>query len=156
MSNLTTLTNGVRPLGMRASLANPRNVIAAIVDWQDVTAIGTFNIFHLPARSFVTDCWFVVITSFTSDGSATMQIDEISGAGTYIVAADAGKAVLTAGSVIKGGRGDSGSVLADVAGHNDEYDTSARTVDFVTGTAAWTVGKGVLVIEFLTFPAIVD
>lgn len=156
--SLTAMTNGQRPLGLRSSLSNPRNVAAALINYADVVALGTYNIFDLPARSFVVDCWFVVETAWTSAGSATMQIDESSGSGTYITTTVGAKANLTAGSVIKGGIyvASGISILGNVLGHNDEYDTSARTVDFTTGTAIWTAGVGVLIVEYFTLPAEVD
>lgn len=149
--SLTAMTNGQRPLGLCSSLSNPRNVAAALINYADVIDAGTYNIFDLPARSFVVDCWFVVETSWTSGGSATMQIDESSGSGTYLTTTEGTTTNMTAGTVLKGIN--STSVLGTTAGHNDEYDVAARTVDFTTATASWTAGVGVLIIEYFTLPA---
>lgn len=149
--SLTAMTNGQRPLGLRSSLSNPRNVAAALINYADVIDAGTYNIFDLPARSFVVDCWFVVETLWVTGDSATMKIDESSGNGTYITATEGTAANMTKGSVIKGIN--STSVLGTTAGDDAEYDVAARTVDFVTETGSWTAGVGVLIIEYFTLPA---
>lgn len=155
--SLTAMTNGQRPLGLSSSLSNPRNVAAVLINYADVAALGTYNIFDLPARSFVVDSWFVVETEWDSAGDAgTILIDESSGSATYFTATEMVETNLTAGTVMKGRCADSTSILSDVIGNNDEYDVLARTVDFTTGGEAFTAGVGVLIIEYFTLPAEVD
>ena len=161
MATLSTLNVGRRnvgPVGVGGEY--PFKVDMAIIDWEDITALGTYNIFILAARSFVTRCHLAIIESFTSDGSATIAIDESSGSATYITATVGAKTNLSAGSVIKGHIqpvSETGiSILGTALGHNDEYDESARTVDLTVGTAALTAGRAFLVVESLTLPADAD
>ena len=154
---LTAMTNGRRPLGWgEGGAANAFQVLTARIDWRDVTSHvgggssnGVYQIFDLPAGAFITRCYFVVEDSWTSDGSATMRITESTGTSlTMMHATDGAKANLTAGSVISSPTGDGSDVLANAATHADNFDTSARTINLTTGTAAWTAGVGVLIVEY--------
>ena len=147
--------NGKYPLGHGegGGVGNAFQTIMARIDWRDVTATGTFTGPALPAGAFVVRCYFAVETTWTSDGSATMEIRESTGSNvSYISATDGVKANLTAGSVIGSPSGDGADILSNVASHNDAFDTAARTIDFVTGTAAWTAGVGVLIVEYVIIP----
>ncbi len=158
LSKLTVGRRRIGPVGVGGEY--PFQVQQAIIDWEDITTTGVYNIFNLAARSFVTRCFFAIIESFTSGGNATIAIDESSGSATYITTSVGAKGNLTKGSVIKGHIqpvSETGiSILGTALGHNDEYDEAARTVDLTVGTADLTAGRGVLTIESLTHPAAVD
>ena len=153
MNALTALPNSKRPLGLISMDNPPFNFLSARINYADVaTHTTTYNIFDLPARSFVVFAWLVVETLFVG-ATATVLIDESTGSGSIFSATDTPVADLTAGSVIKAVCGDAVGVLNTVAGHDDEYDTAARTIDWTTGTASFTAGEGVLIVVFLTLPA---
>lgn len=153
---LIAWTYGKYPLGHGegGGVGNAFQTVMARVDWRDVKTNATFNLITLPAGAFVTRCFFCVETAFTSGDGATMQIDESSGNGTYILAAVGTTGNLSQGSVIKGHTfaSSNDSVLATVLGDDAEFDTSVRTIDFVTGTGSWTAGVGVLVVEYIIIP----
>lgn len=157
---LSTLTVGRRNVGpVGVGTEYPFKVQQALIDWEDITAQGTYNIFDLPARSFVTRCWLAIIETFTG-ASSTILIDESSGSATYITATVGSMTNLSIGSVIKGHiqpLSETGvSILGNAIGHADEYDESDRTIDLTVGTGALTAGRAMLTIEQLTFPASVD
>jgi len=154
---LTAMTNGTRPFGWgEGGAANMFQTLTARIDWRDIVSHtggvagnGVYQIFDIPAGTFITRCYFVVETSWTSGGSATMRITESTGANvTMITSTNGAKANLTAGSVISSPTGDGGDVLSNAATHADNFDTSARTINLTTGTAAWTAGVGVLIVEY--------
>ena len=149
--DLLTNTNSKRPFGFAGHGADvPFVSQGARLDWNDVKSTGTKKIFILPAKSTVIFCWFIVETAFTSGGSATMEIVESSGVGVIIDKAEGPVADMSKGSVIKGVSADSTSAMGLSAGDDAEYDTSERTIDFDTGTAAFTAGLGVLLATHVT------
>lgn len=154
---LTAMTSGKRPLGWgEGGAPNMFQTLIARIDYRDVISHaggvsndGVYQIFDIPPGTFITRCYFVVEDTWTSLASATMQITESTGTSvTMITSTNGAKGNLTVGSVISAPTGDGGDVLSDVAGHADNFDTSARTIDFTTGTAAWTAGVGVLIVEY--------
>ncbi len=158
---LTAMPNGNRPLGWgEGGAANIFQTLVARIDYRDVIAFaggvssdGVYQIFDIPAGTFITRCYFVVETTWTSGSSATMQITESTGTSvTMITSTNGAKANLTEGTVICAPSGDGGDVLSNVAGHADNFDTSARTIDFTTGTSDWTAGVGVLIVEIGVIP----
>ncbi len=150
-----------RPLGLGGGgTGSCYQTLQILIDWTDVTGYqggvssdGVYAILDLPAASFVTRCHFAVIEAWTGS-SSTMQIDESTGAGTYIASGLGTTTNLSLGSVIKGHTyvGSNISTLGNGVGDDAEYDSSARTIDFTTGTADWTAGTGLLVIEFVEYP----
>lgn len=159
---LTAFNYGKRPLGHGegGGVGNAFQTLMCRIDYRDVLAFaggvssdGVYQIFDLPAGAFVTRAYFAVETAWTSGGNATAVVQESTGGNvTMIHATDGAKTNLTAGSVIGSPTGDGSDVLSNVASHDDAFDTSARTVDFKTGTADWTAGVGVLVIEYVVIP----
>ena len=154
---LTALDSGSRPLGWgEGGAGNIFQTLVARIDWRDVLGFagggssdGVYQIFDIPAGTFITRCYFVVETTWTSDGSATMAITESTGTNlTMITSTNGAKANLTAGTVINSPTGDGGDVLSNAATHADNFDTSVRTIDFTSGTADWTAGVGVLIVEY--------
>ena len=148
---VSTLANSTRPLGLVGSGGECIiQFLTARIDYRDVATAAAYNIFDLPAKSAVLFCWFIVETTWT--GLTSLAFDESSGSGTFITATDAAQANLSAGTVLKGTASDgTQSILATSVGHDDEYDTSARTVDLTSvGTA--TAGVGTLIVGFVTLP----
>lgn len=153
---VTTFNYGVRPLGHGegGGVGNAFQTLMCRVDYRDViTHTTTYNIFDLPAGAFVTRMFLAIETAFVGS-STTVLIDESTGAGTYLTALAGGEANLSIGSVIKGHTyvASNISTLANALGDDAEFDASARTVDWTTGTANFTAGVGVLVIEYVVIP----
>lgn len=145
---------GKRPLGLGGGgTGNAFQTLQMRVDYRDVSSIATHKLLDLPAGAFVTRCYFAIETLWVTGTSATMQIQESTGANvTFLSLTDGTAANMTAGSVLGSPTGDGSDVLSNVAGHADAFDTSARTVDFKTTTGTWTAGVGVLVVEFVEIP----
>ena len=151
-------TYGKYPLGHGegGGVGNAFQTVMARVDYRDVAAAATYNLIALPAGAFVTACYFVIETAWTGS-SMTMQIEESGGSATYITSSIGAQGDMTEGSVIKGHTyptGGSGvSSLSTTLGDNDEFNTSSRTIDFVSGGGtAWTAGVGTLVVEYVIIP----
>lgn len=157
--SVTTFNYGKRPLGHGegGGVGNAFQTQMCRIDYRDVaTHTTTYNIFDIPAGTFVTACYFVVETEWDSSGDgATVLIDESEGTGgTYITAAVGVEGNLTVGSVIKGHTyvATNFSNLGVGLGDDDEFSTSARTIDWTTGTESYTAGVGVLLIEYIVIP----
>ncbi|TET41449.1 MAG: hypothetical protein E3J60_04660 [Dehalococcoidia bacterium] len=125
------------------------------VDYRDVLSYstGTFCILDIPAGTAITRSYFIVETTWTSGGSATMQIQESTGSNVVMISAtDGAVSNMAEGVVLAAPTGDGSDVLSNVLTHADNFHTAARTVDFITGVADWTAGVGVLVVEYVVIP----
>ncbi len=160
MVALTKMTNGKRPLGWgEGGAGNIFQTLVARVNWNDVasntggvSSDGVFHIFDIPAGTFLTRCYFVVTTLWVGSG-ATIAINESTGTNnTLLSATDLSNGAMTAGSTFSAPTGDGSDILSNAAQHADGYDTSARTITWTTGTAAFTAGEGVLIVEYGVIP----
>ncbi len=157
---LTAMDNGSRPLGWgEGGAANIFQTLVARINWADiashtggVSSDGVYHIFDLPAGAFLTRCYLVIETLFVGS-TATVAINESTGTSmTLLSATDLADGTLTAGSVFVAPSGDGSDILSNVASHADNFDTSARTITWTTGTAAFTAGEAVLIVEYGVIP----
>lgn len=157
---LTAMTNGKRPLGWgEGGAGNIFQTLVARINWADVasnsggvSSNGIYQIFNIPAGAFLTRCYFVVETLWVG-ASATIRITESTGTSMIMLSAtDLSSGAMTAGSVFSAPTGDGADILSNVAGHADNFDTSARTINWTTGAAAFTAGEGVLIVEYGVIP----
>ncbi len=157
---LTPMPNGSRPLGWgEGGAGNIFQTLVARINWADVasnsggvSSNGVYQIFDIPAGAFLTRCYFVVETLWVGS-SATIRITESTGTSLVMLSAtDLSSGAMTEGSVFSAPTGDGADVLSNVAGHADNFDTSARTINWTTGAAAFTAGVGTLVVEYGVIP----
>lgn len=158
---LTAFNYGKRPLGHGegGGVGNAFQTLMCRIDYRDVieydggvSSDGVYQIFDLPAGGFVTRCYFVVETTWTGS-STTMVVQESTGANVVMIhATDGAVANMAEGVVFAAPSGDGSDVLSNVLTHADNFHTAARTIDFKTGTADWTAGVGVLLVEYGVIP----
>jgi hypothetical protein len=115
--------------------------LATTVAASDIKANDPF----IPANAYITNAYFITRTTFTSGGSAALNIGLYTAAGAAIVANGIDAAIalsaLDAGDVVRCDGTLSGGTLT-VGGAN-------AYVGFDYDTAAFTAGKGTLVIEYI-------
>lgn len=120
-----------------SSLGGDKEIIEIVYDFAvDAGAVAALDVLKLKQASIITSCYFVVQTTCTSGGSATVSLGK-SGDAAGLIAATA-VASLTAGAVIYGSAPDASNTMAADA-----------IIQMDTAVAALTAGKIKIVIECL-------